>query len=309
MNNFFFRNNLPLALIIIALTSCHNTEQNAEAEIKPVAQVKITKVQYKNMEERVTLTATSVYLQRSQVTAPVAGYITHVYIKFGDAVSKGQVLYDIETKERSALGNNVLNEDSSLKNFGKLTIKAPSSGIVTTIDRQQTGEYIMEGNPFCTITQSGDLAFQLNVPYEYHSLVEHNNYCTLLLPDKSQMQGRIVKPLSSLNTSAQTQMYLVKPTRSVFLPEGLVATVLLTTSSKPNTQVLAKEAVLSDELMKNFWIMKLLNDTTAVKVDIKVGIRNSGEVEIISPQLNTSDKILSEGNYGLADTALVKIIK
>ena len=306
-------NNLPkyitgLAVSLLAF-SCNNKTEEAAAEIKPVAQVKITNVSYKNMEEQVTLTATSVYLQRSQVTAPVAGYITRVYVKYGDAVSKGQSLYEIETKERTALGNNAINEDSTLRNFGKLTIKAPSGGIITIIDRQQTGEYIMEGNPFCTITQSGDLAFQLNVPFEYHSLVEHNSYCMLVLPDKSQMQARIVKALSSLNASAQTQMYLVKPARSVFLPEGLVASVMLTTSSKPNTQVLAKEAVLSDELMKKFWIMKLLNDTTAVKVDIKVGIKNSGEVEILSPQFNTADRILSEGNYGLADTAAVKIIK
>lgn len=298
-----------LSAASILIISCHGKKEKPEAEIKPVAQVKITNVAYKNMEEQVTLTATSIYLQRSQVTAPVSGYITHVYIMYGDAVRKGQGLYDIETKERTALGNTAISEDSTLKNFGKLTIKAPSSGIITIIDRQQTGEYIMEGNPFCTITQSGDLAFQLHVPYEYHSLVEYNSYCTLVLPDKSQIQARIIKALSSLNTTAQTQMYLVKPTRSVFLPEGLVASVLLTTSRKPNTQVLAKEAVLSDELMKNFWIMKLLNDSTAVKVDIKVGIRNTGEVEIISPQLSTADRILSEGNYGLADTALVKIMK
>jgi hypothetical protein len=308
MNNHITKYIIGLAVCLLVI-SCNNKKEETEAEIKPVAQVKVTNVAYKNMEEQVTLTATSVYLQRSQVTAPVAGYITHVYVKYGDAVSKGQSLYDIETKERTALGNNAINEDSTLKNFGKLTIKAPSSGIITIIDRQQTGEYIMEGNPFCTITQSGDLAFQLNVPFEYHSLVEHSSYCTLVLPDKTQIQARIVKALSSLNTSAQTQMYLVKPARSVFLPEGLVASVLLTTSSKPNAQVLAKEAVLSDELMKNFWVMKLLNDTTAVKLDIKVGIRNSGEVEILSPQLNTTDRILSEGNYGLGDTASVKIIK
>ncbi len=308
MNTHFSKYFSGLAFCLMAV-SCHNKTAETEIAIKPVAQIKVTKVAYKNMEQQVTLTATSIYLQRSQVTAPVAGYITHVYVKYGDAVNKGQALYDIETKERTALGNNAINEDSTLKNFGKLTIKAPSSGVITIIDRQQTGEYIMEGNPFCTITQSGDLAFQLNVPYEYHSLVQHSSYCTLVLPDQSQIQARIVKALSSLNTAAQTQMYLLRPTRNVFLPEGLVASVLLTTSSKPNTQVLVKEAVLSDELMKNFWVMKLLNDSTAIKVDIKVGISNKDEVEILFPQLNTSDRILSEGNYGLADTVSVKIIK
>lgn len=307
--NFYISKYLTAVAACSLFISCQSKTEETAAEIKPVAQVKVTNVSYKNMEDQVTLTATSVYLQRSQVTAPVAGYITHVYVKYGDAVNKDQVLYVMETKERTALGNNVINEDSTLKNFGKISIKAPSSGIITIIDRQQTGEYIMEGNPFCTITQNGDLAFQLNVPFEYHTLVEHSSYCMLVLPDKSQIPARIIKALSSLNPSAQTQMYLVKPLKNIFLPEGLVASVLLTTSSKANTQVLVKEAVLSDELMKNFWVMKLLNDTTAVKVDIKVGLKNTSEVEILSPQFNPADRILSEGNYGLADTASVKIIK
>lgn len=298
-----------LLIISCFIVSCKGKEEQAEPEIKPVSQVKISGIEIKSMEEQVTLTATSVYLQRSQVNAPISGYITNVRIKYGDAVSKGQVLYEMETKERTALGNNAINEDSSLKNFGKILIKAPTGGIVTTIDRQKTGEYVMEGNSFCTITQSGDLAFQLNVPYEYHAIVERNNNCTIVLPDKSSLQGRIIKPLSSLNALAQTQQYLVKPTNNIFLPEGLVAAVLLTTSSKPNTQVLAKKCVLSDELLKHFWIMKLTNDTTAVKVDVQVGIRNSQNIEILSPKLNPEDRILSEGNYGLADTALVKIIK
>ncbi|OQP60195.1 hypothetical protein A3860_34515 [Niastella vici] len=309
MSKHPYKNLSLFSFVILYLMSCHHGDQNADPEIKPVAQVKVTTLQNKNMEQQVTLTATSVYLQRSQVNAPVAGFISRVNIKYGDAVNQGQVLYELETKERNALGNNAVGEDSNVKDFGKITIKAPAGGIVTTIDRQQTGEFIMEGNPLCTITQNGNLAFQLNVPYEYHSLVQGNNLCSIVLPDRSQLRAHIVKPLSSLNTSAQTQMYLVKPLQNTFLPEGLVATVLLTTRYKPNAQVLSKECVLSDELMKNFWIMKLINDSTAIKTDVKVGIRNINEVEILSPRLNTSDRILSEGNYGLADTALVKIIK
>ena len=300
--NYFF-------ILSCFVISCKGKEEQAEAEIKPVSQVKISSVETKSMEEQVTLTATSVYLQRSEVIAPTAGYITNVRIKYGDAVSKGQMLYEMETKERTALGNNAISGDSTLKNFGKILIKAPAGGIVTTIDRQKTGEYVMEGSVFCTITQSGDLAFLLNVPYEYHFILEKDKYCTIVLPDKSSLQGHIVKPLSSLNIPAQTQQYLVRLTKNIFLPEGLVAEVLLTSSNRPNTQVLAKECVLSDELLKNFWIMKLINDTTAVKVDVKVGISNSNNVEILSPKLNPEDRILSEGNYGLADTALVKIIK
>ncbi len=38
------------------------------------------------------------------------------------------------------------------------------------------------------------------------------------------------------------------------------------------------------------------------------GNRNKEEIEILSPQFVDNDRIVSNGNYGLADTALVKII-
>jgi hypothetical protein len=53
--------------------------------------------------------------------------------------------------------------------------------------------------------------------------------------------------------------------------------------------------------------MKLINDTIAIKVPITKGFENSEEVEIISPEFLQTDRIIFTGNYGLPDTARVKI--
>ena len=53
--------------------------------------------------------------------------------------------------------------------------------------------------------------------------------------------------------------------------------------------------------------MKLNNDSTAVKVPVKTGIETGDKVEILSPEFSLQDKILLNGNYGLADTALVTV--
>ena len=55
--------------------------------------------------------------------------------------------------------------------------------------------------------------------------------------------------------------------------------------------------------------MKMINDTTAVKVPVKKGIESGDKVEIVSPEFSAKDKIVVNGNYGLADTALVIIQK
>ena len=64
-----------------------------------------------------------------------------------------------------------------------------------------------------------------------------------------------------------------------------------------------------NEMQNDFWVMKLTDSTTAVKVPIKKGIESGNKVEIISPQFSVADEILLTGNYGLADTAKVKVIQ
>ena len=55
--------------------------------------------------------------------------------------------------------------------------------------------------------------------------------------------------------------------------------------------------------------MKLKDDTTAVKVADKKGLEAGDKVEILSPSFAPADRIVVTGNYGLADTAKVKIVK
>ncbi|HAL81083.1 MAG TPA: RND transporter, partial [Mucilaginibacter sp.] len=72
---------------------------------------------------------------------------------------------------------------------------------------------------------------------------------------------------------------------------------------------LPKSAILANETQTAFWVMKLLNDTTAIKVPVKEGIQSGDRVEILSPKFSSQDKIVVTGNYGLTDTAKVKIVK
>jgi hypothetical protein len=71
---------------------------------------------------------------------------------------------------------------------------------------------------------------------------------------------------------------------------------------------LPKQSVLSDETQTNFWVMKVIDSATAVKVPVTKGIEIDNKVEILSPVFSPTDKILFTGNYGLNDTARIKII-
>ena len=54
--------------------------------------------------------------------------------------------------------------------------------------------------------------------------------------------------------------------------------------------------------------MKLINDSIAAQTFVTIGNQNHDKVEILSPVFNADDLFVSEGAYGLSDTALVEII-
>jgi len=53
----------------------------------------------------------------------------------------------------------------------------------------------------------------------------------------------------------------------------------------------------------------MINSNTAIRVDIKKGIEKNDRVQIIKPLFTERDRIITTGNYGLADTAKVSVQK
>ena len=80
-------------------------------------------------------------------------------------------------------------------------------------------------------------------------------------------------------------------------------------NAKKQTQTVDRAAVLSNDAQTSFWVMKLIDSTTAVKVPVEKGMEFPDRIEIIDPVFKRSDQILISGNYGLPDTAKVSIVK
>lgn len=296
-------------LLSIVFTSCNNTVQVEQKLLQPKSPVQVTSIRLGAINDRLTLSATTIYLKRNVITAEIPAFIVKVNIHLGDRVLKGQVLYELQTKESKALGKQIINSDSSLAHFGIIKLYAPASGIISTFEKQQTGDYVLEGTPLCTIAESSDLAFQINVPYEFSQFTKVGSTCTITLPDNSVHTAKITTQLSAMNILAQTQTILAKTNDVLFLPENLIVKVQVIKSGAQNKQIIKRTCVLSDEMMQEFWVMKLLNDSTAIKIPIIIGNKNDSEIEIKSPKFKVDDRIIFNGNYGLLDTAYVKITK
>lgn len=293
-------------VLLLVLSSCGSkTKTQTEQTATPKTPVEVVSVSNGSISDELTLFGTTIYLKRNIVTASIPAFITQVNVTLGDRVRKGDVLYVLQSKESRALGNDVYKIDSTFKTFGVIKVTASATGIITTIDKQQSGDYILEGAQLCTIAESNDLVFQVNVPYEFTAYTKTGNTCTITLPDNTQHSATFTKALTAMNVTAQTQTILAKSNEYLFLPENMVVKVDIMKGTQSKKQMLPKSCVLSDEMMKEFWVMKLINDSTAIKIPVTIGNKNSESIEVLSPIFKATDKIISKGNYGLPDTALV----
>jgi biotin carboxyl carrier protein len=293
-------------LILLIFFSCNNGKVADEKEVETKTPVTITNASMEPLAETIEMNAKSSFQINDNVKATLNGYIQEVHAILGEYVKKGQLLFTLKTKEASALAGRT--GDTTLDFSGIVKIYSPLSGVITTLSKQ-SGDYVQDGDDLAMVAEQGSLVFILEVPYESKKYVKLGSSCNIILPGGDVLKGVISSEMPTVEEISQTQNFVLRPYSASALPENLIAKVEIEKSVKASAQTLPKDAVLTDETQSQWWVMKLINDSIAVKVPVEKGIESSGKIEILEPVFDTSDRIILTGNYGLPDTAKVLITK
>ncbi len=301
---------LFLSGIVLVIASCKSNKaaDDEDAKVDVQTPVTVATINDSTMVNYASLNATSVYQQKNYVKANANGYIQNVFTQFGHYVNKGEVLFTVKTKEAESIGNTINILDTSFKFTGVNKIRASQHGYITQLNHQP-GDYVQDGEQLAVISDRESFAFLMQLPYEMRQLVKLNQAVLLTLPDGKKIDGKIASFMPTVDTAAQTQGVVIKIGGNDAIPENLVAKARIIKALKQNTQSLPKAAILANETQTEFWVMKLINPTTAVKTPVKKGIETDDRIEILSPKFSPQDKIVVTGNYGLPDTAKVKIVQ
>jgi multidrug efflux pump subunit AcrA (membrane-fusion protein) len=297
---------------LFTFANCRNqAEKTPEKEPLDIAEgtpVTIGQIEIGPLAETVELNATSTFLFKTFVKSTSNGYLKTVSAQIGDYVKKGQELFVIQTKEAAALGNLAAEMDTTFHFNGFMRVNSTGNGYVTAMPFR-VGDYVQDGEQLAAISDPSSLVFLLDLPYEFTRLATQNRAISLRLPDGSTLAGTLTDAMPTMDAASQTQQYIIRVRTQKSLPENLVALAKLTKIAKKSAISIEKEAILTDEQQKDFWIMKLLDDSTAVKIPIQKGIETANRVEILSPRFAKNERILLTGNFGLADTARVVILE
>jgi multidrug efflux pump subunit AcrA (membrane-fusion protein) len=284
------------------LSSCAQKEAKEEEQIHVVT-VKTTPVKFGDIDNILSFNGKTIYLKKNLVVAPISGYIRKMKVKFGDSVKKGELLFQIQTKENKAL------ESSNAVNIGIINVISPSNGVVSILNITTSGAYIVEGASLCTVSENRDVMVQLNLPFEFNSLIKTGTKCRLVLDDDNKFDGTIYQILPTVDEANQTQQILIKPHTNKQLPENLNLEVEILKARHSKSCLIPRSAVMTNETQTEFWVMKVINNKLALKVPFTKGIENDNTVEAIASGLTISDVVISEGGYGLSDSTVVKVVK
>ena len=298
-----------IVLLAVYLYSCHHAEPPvAEDAVTAITPVTVSSVQTGTLSDSLELNASSTFLQNNYVKSIAAGFIKSVLIKPGDFVNNGQTLFTLETKESAAIGQTISNLDSSFKFSGLITVQAKGHGFITQLNHQE-GDYVQDGEQLAVISDQNSFVFLLNMPYEDRDIVLANKKVFLTLPDGTRLAGTIGTIFANVDSLTQTQIVTIRVQSPHPIPQNLIARVHILRNMKKNTQTIARTAVLSDDAQTSFWVMKMIDSSTAVKVAVKKGMEFPDKIEILDPVFKSTDQIVITGNYGLPDTAKVSIEK
>jgi biotin carboxyl carrier protein len=201
----------PLLAILLLLYACGTSKSGKEAEVteRVITPVTVMSVINRPISQIISFKAVSVYQKKNQVRSNVNGYIVKALVNIGDYVTQGKPIFTATTKEAKALSSTLKN-DSLFTFKGEMIINAPSSGIVTEVNKQ-SNDYVSDGDQLCVIAEQSSFVFQLNVPFELNRYTPIGKECRIVLPDSTVLNASITSKLATVDPVAQTQSYVVKP--------------------------------------------------------------------------------------------------
>ncbi len=296
------------AIYLQLLSGCNSTGENAESKTNVPEEVKVTNIVHGNISDVTQLNATSQYLKSHIINAPVSGYIIKANCVTGNLSYIGDTLFVIKTREAKVLDQSSSKLAGGLELKGNTEILADTRGYIAQVFHQQ-GDFVAEGESLASIKETGSLVFILDLPYEWNNRVKQSMPLKLEFTDNRYMDGIISSISPMVDPVSQTQKVYIKVRNAGNVPEGLTARVLLPLETKYDTQVLPRTAVLTNETETEFWVMKMINDSTAVKIVIRPGLQTRDSIQVISPDFRDQDQILVSGNYAVPDTMSVKVIQ
>jgi len=293
---------LPLVIVFSAtLGACAPQQQSSEKTAK--SDVKISSPIICPANRQICFQCITRYMQTNDIRSQITGTITQVNCTVAGNITVNQSLFTIQPQEAAALQKSKFH--NPILNGLSDTVFSHQNGQLKNLN-VQIGDFVQAGDILASCIRTNSMRVIAYIPVEQVSKIEKIKDCLVFLPDGSTVNGQISGKLPTAETQDQTVAYIVDIKTAISLAENINLTVQFNTEQIQNAVFVPGSAVLGNEEQTCFWIMKLVNDSTCIKVPIEKGIKKDSLIQLIGSNLTINDRIISEGGYGLPDSARIQ---
>ncbi len=295
----------PLLLLWMLISvSCKSGQQVKEEELIAKTDVQVCAPFIGDAEHFLSFHGVTKYMQTNEIRAKLTGIVTGVHCGIAENITVNQALFIVQPMEAAALQKTKIRNQmlTSLSD----TIYSHVSGQIKNLN-VQTGDFVQSGDILASCVRSNSLRIIVFIPVEQISVIQKVRDCSVILPDGTSVSGRISAKLPVNDANDQTQAYIVETQSALAISENINLMVHVSTGQLQDALFVPERAVLGNEEQNSFWVMKLLNDSVCTKVIVQKGLQKDSMVQVLGSDLTINDWVVSEGGYGLPDSARVSV--
>jgi multidrug efflux pump subunit AcrA (membrane-fusion protein) len=267
-------------------------------------------------------------LRREKVLSPVAGRVVSLKVLEGSFVHAGDVMVVLRTREaqatlegadallRAAATQRERAEAERARSLadsvqGQVLIRASFDGVVAARAAAE-GELVGEQTELLTLIDPATIVFMADVPASNIAGIRPGLAARILLARSAA--GGIDATVDAVSPEADAQSQSVKvrlrfralsPDERRLLKSNLAGTARIITELRRNVLLVGRSALLHDDETDGYSVVIMTDDSLARIVPVTLGARTDSLVEIRSPALREGQKVITQGQYALAESTRV----
>ncbi|HEY6060788.1 MAG TPA: efflux RND transporter periplasmic adaptor subunit [Gemmatimonadales bacterium] len=324
-----------LLLVAVLLAGCGGRDQSretatAQADTSPkegATPVTTAPVRIATLAITVTAPGHTDVLRPLHVRAPFSGTVAALNVADGDRVSRGEALGTFVSRSSAAAlaGARAMLAaaqteaerwdaqrafDLATRSLVEFPLRASEAGVVVS-HAANAGDLVTEGDDILVIAPAGAVAFIAEVVQTDLPRVRPGQRVAVDLAARvAPLAGRVhgVLPAASAeNLSAPVRIDLVAGGGAI--GTGLFGTARITVGERRQVPVVPEAALLQDDVYGTTQVAVVgpPPDRLAHWVQVTLGARGGGQVEILSPSLPPGTAVIVSGQVGLPEGAPVRV--
>ena len=332
MKTFLITLLFALSFIVVSCAKKTASEEDEGGNVKATVAVKTISLHRGEMATVVESVGKVDALRKQKLFSPVAGKVTSLTALEGAAVAAGEVLAVIQTKEsQSAIaGAEVLLRSSkspeqkaeaqkaldlAKSSESSVAIRASFSGTVSTRSISE-GEFVSENAELFTVIDFSTLVFVADVPARDLPSVSVGQHAAISLQTLTgkglQASVEAINPQTDFTSQTlKVRLKFTGPASSLMklLKTDMIGTARIVTGLHRGVFIVPKSAVLRNDETNAYSVVTFNADSLALSLPVDIAGMTDSTVAITNHGLKEGMSIISEGNYALADSTRITVVR